>query len=188
MIILFNRIFIVAYGLSHCPHQGPCKSVSPSCELTVELQSDLVGVCRPILIGGDALILCLILFWIVPGVDVQRPWAPAHRGLGVTGHVEVLPITPPRETSPVSRKWETGQKNQRSRLQIRTSALRKNCISSYIGWGFPLASHSMTMVSLESTICSFIDCFIMVGGCRTAGRETCRLYFLEKKVNRHILR
>lgn len=45
------------------------------------------------------------------------------------------------------------------------------CISSYIGWGFPLASHSMTIVSLGSTICSFIDCFTMVGGCLTAGRD-----------------
>lgn len=40
---------------------------------TVELQSDLVGVRRSILIGGDALIFCLVLFRIVPGVDVQSP-------------------------------------------------------------------------------------------------------------------
>lgn len=52
----------------------------------------------------------------------------------------------------------------------------KNCsVGSYMGWGFPLASHSMIMVSLGSTMCSFIDCFMMVGGCLTAGRETNQL-------------
>lgn len=56
-------------------------------------------VCRPILIGGNALILCLVLFWIVPGIDVQGPWTPAHRYLRVTCHVEILPVAPPWKTS-----------------------------------------------------------------------------------------
>lgn len=55
-------------------------------------------------------------------------------------------------------------------------------ISSYIGWGFPLASHSMTIVSLGSTICSFIDCFMMVGGCLTADREMNQLSVLDDKM------
>lgn len=45
-------------------------------------------------------------------------------------------------------------------------------VCSYMGWGFPLASHSMTMVILGSTMCSLRDCFTMVGGCLTARRNT----------------
>lgn len=41
-----------------------------------------------------------------------------------------------------------------------------------------MASHSMTMVSFGSTICSFRDCFMMVGGCLTAGREINQLSVL----------
>lgn len=67
------------------------------------------------------------------------------------------------------------RRKKNSEVVCRQWCLWQNCslgyISSYMGWGFPLASHSMTMVSLGSTICSFIDCFMMVGGCLTAGRE-----------------
>lgn len=42
-------------------------------DLTVQLESDLVGVRRAVLVGGNALVLGLVLLWIVPGVDVQRP-------------------------------------------------------------------------------------------------------------------
>lgn len=52
-----------------------------------------------------------------------------------------------------------------------------------MGWGFPLASHSMTMVSLALTICSFIDCFMMVGGCLTAGREMNKLLLWQDDTN-----
>lgn len=71
-------------------------------------------------------------------------------------------------------------------LQIMSVLTKQSMgyISSYMGWGFPLASHSMTMVSLESTICSFIDCFMMVGGCLTAGREINQLSVLETNVIR----
>ena len=60
-------------------------------------------------------------------------------------------------------------------------------ISSYMGWGFPLASHSMTMVSLGSTIWSFIDCFMIVGGCRTSGGEISQLGILETYVKRQYI-
>lgn len=40
----------------------------------------------------------------------------------------------------------------------------------------------MTMVSLASTMCSFIDCFMMVGGCLTADRELNKLRLLETDV------
>lgn len=66
----------------HCMSAGQKQtSASPPAsmsDLTVQSQLDLVGVCRAIHVGGNALVLRLILFWVVPGVDVQRPRVPAH--------------------------------------------------------------------------------------------------------------
>lgn len=71
---------------------SPPASVS---DLTVQSQSDLVGVRGAIHVGGDALVLRLVLFWIVPGIDVQRPRVPTHRGLRVTCHVVIPSIATP---------------------------------------------------------------------------------------------
>lgn len=138
-------------------------------DLTVQLESDLVGVRRAVLIGGDALVLGLVLFWIVPGIDVQRPWAPAHGHLRVTCHVEILPVSPPWETCGRGQKYK-GHMLKDEHWFVKHKLLEMCFVTSYMGWGFPLASHSMTIVSLGLTMCSFIDCLMMVGGCLTAGR------------------
>lgn len=125
------------------------------------------------LIGDNALILCLILLWIIPGIDVQGPWTPPHWYLRIPCHIKILPVTPPGETL-----CETKRKNQcvaHTDVCFNYPVQLQCCSCSYMGWGFPFASHSMTIVSLGSTICSFIDCFMMVGGCRTAGVKKIRL-------------
>lgn len=52
----------------------------------------------------------------------------------------------------------------------------RHCVcvcAAYVGTGLPLASHSMMMLSLGSTMKSFADCLTIVGGCFTAeGWET----------------
>lgn len=74
------------------------------------------------------------------------------------------------------------EQNKSGVTDIRVG-FNKPCVSSYMGWGFPLASHSMTMVSLALTMCSFIDCFMMVGGCLTAGREINKLRLWQDDTN-----
>lgn len=64
-------------------------------DLTVQSQPDLVGVCGAVHVGGDTLVLCLVLFRIVPGVDVQRARVPAHGCLRVTCHIVIPSITTP---------------------------------------------------------------------------------------------
>lgn len=75
--------------------ETPASPPAFTSDLTVQPQPDLVGVRGAIHVGGDALVLCLVLFWIVPGVDVQRPRVPAHRRLRVTCHVVIPSITAP---------------------------------------------------------------------------------------------
>lgn len=46
------------------------------------------------------------------------------------------------------------------------------CQYAHLGAGFPLASHSIKMLSRGSTMWSFTDCLVMVGGWDTATVQT----------------
>lgn len=46
------------------------------------------------------------------------------------------------------------------------------CQHAHLGAGFPLASHSIRMLSRGSTMWSFTDCLVMVGGWDTATVST----------------
>ena len=45
-------------------------------------------------------------------------------------------------------------------------------LGTHLGAGFPLASHSIKMLSRGSTMWSFTDCLVMVGGWDTARTHT----------------
>lgn len=47
-----------------------------------------------------------------------------------------------------------------------------SCWCTHLGAGFPFASHSIRMLSRGSTMWSFTDCLVMVGGWDTATRQT----------------
>lgn len=46
------------------------------------------------------------------------------------------------------------------------------CPCAHLGAGFPFASHSIRMLSRGSTMWSFTDCLVMVGGWDTATGQT----------------
>lgn len=51
-------------------------------------------------------------------------------------------------------------------------ALGLTCQRTHLGAGFPFASHSIRMLSRGSTMWSFTDCLVMVGGWDTVRAQT----------------
>lgn len=82
-------------------------------------------------------------------------------------------------------KCRSGERWRQKDREEETAQRKKGFIHSHVGTGFPLASHSMMMLSLGSTMQSFSDCFTMVGGCFTVEGGTKRESYLNSTVEEH---